>query len=396
MTPLQIKRFLSKAIASEISDVLLPVINWRQTKTGITAILPNPIWEDVFIRYAADPLRRQLEKSKLRLRYRCPMVTGSTAKQQDFAHFLRDPGNEFAVSACRRIIDAPGIEHNPLFIYGPHGCGKSHLLQALEKEFILLLGEGSVLRLNGPQFVNRDAHKLAERTDNELRQHISSAALICFDNIDTLCNRNLAQEELFHLINDCLEKGQQLVFTGNTVAHKLDVKERLTTRLSWGLSVGIEAPLTETRLAYLRALAGDAMDDTDAQEIAAFVDTNAPDMNAIQSLANRLLRGEDILQAEDQSSFDHIVNSVALHYNIRPGDIIGKRQTRAITRARQVALMLGRRLTEHKLEALGGMVGGRDHSTVIYSIREAEKRVVTDSTFAKEISLLTQVILNIK
>ena len=196
MTPLQIKRFLGKSIAPEISEVLLPVIKWRQTKTGVTAILPNPIWEDVFIRFAEIPLREELDKHNLRLRHRCPVVESAAIQQQNFETFLHDPGNEFAVSACRNIIEAPGIEHNPLFIYGPQGCGKSHLLESIKKDFIQLLGEESVLQLNGPQFVNRDAHQLAERTDNELRQNIASAALICFNNVDALINRNLAQEEL--------------------------------------------------------------------------------------------------------------------------------------------------------------------------------------------------------
>lgn len=373
----------------------MPIINWSHTKTGVTAILPNPVWEDVFLKYAADGLRTQLETRGLKLRHRCRMANAEQQEErrQSFNNFLRDPGNEFAVSACKRVVDAPGIEHNPLFLYGPSGCGKSHLLQSIAIEFAQLMSEDAILHLSGPRFVNRDAHKLAERKDNDLRQHIEHAAVILFDDVAALSSRSLAQEELFHLINNSLEQGQQLIFTGTAVPQKLQLEERLATRLGWGLSVGIEAPLLETRLAYLQALAGEALSDIDHNEIAQLVDTTVPNMRTVNELAERLLDGEDVFQVDDQSSFDSILEHVAQHFQVRPGDIIGKRQTKAIVRARQTALLLGRRLTRHNLESLGGLVGGRDHSTVIYSIREAEKRVEQDQDFAKDIQGLTQDII---
>ena len=396
MTPLQIKRHLNKSLSSELAEVLVPLINWHHTKTGVTAILPNPIWEDVFLKYAADDLRSNLESRGLKLRHRCRM---HTAEQQhnigpSFENFLHDPGNEFAISACKRVVDAPGIEHNPLYLYGPSGCGKSHLLQAIAHECVGLMGDDAVLHLHGPRFVNRDAHKLAERTENSIRNSIEAAAVIIFDDVDPLTNRSLAQEELFHLINDSLEQGKQLIFTGSLVPQKLHLEERLATRLGWGLSVGIEAPLTETRLAYLQVLAGDALSDLDKNELAQLVDTTAPNMHSILKLSERLINGEDVLRSDDQASFDSILETVAHQYAVRPGDIIGKRQTKVIVRARQAALLLGRRLTRHNLESLGGMVGGRDHSTVIYSIREAEKRIENDAQFSKDINNLTQEILS--
>lgn len=396
MTPLQIKRFLNKHLDTEIAEVLLPIINWRHTKTGVTAILPNPIWEDVFLRFAADGLRQSLESKGLKLRHRCRQhnTEQEQLRQLHFENYLRDPGNEFALSACKRVIDAPGIEHNPLYLYGPSGCGKSHLINACKSEYEQLMGADSVLVFSGPRFVNRDAHRLAERTETDIRKNIEAAAVILFDDVDPLTNRSLAQEELFHLINNSMEKGQQLIFTGSDVPQRLNLEERLATRLGWGLSVGIEAPLTETRLAFLQELAGDVLNDLDSNELAHVVDTTAPNMHHVMQLSERLLDGEDIMRNEDQASFDSILDSVGNHFNVRPGDIIGKRQTKDIVRARQAALLLGRRLTRHNLESLGGMVGGRDHSTVIYSIREAEKRIKNDEQFQRDIQSLTQDVLN--
>lgn len=395
MTPLQVKRYLRKHLQREVAEVLLPVINWRHTKTGVTAILPNPVWEEVFVKYAADGLRHSLEARGLKLRHRCKPHNALETDQRviNFDTFLHDPGNEFAVSACRRVIEAPGIEHNPLYLYGPEGSGKSHLLQAMSLEFIELMGEDAVLHLSGPRFVNRDAHQLAERTENRIRNNIESAAVILFDDIGPLSNRNLAQEELFHLINNGMERGQQLIFTGSDVAHKLQLEERLATRLDWGLSVGIDTPLTETRLALLQQLAGDVLGDLDYNEVAEVVDTTAPNMHAVVGLAQRLLEGEELSHNSENISFDSILDCVGQHYNVRSGDIIGKRQTRPVVRARQAALLLGRRLTRHNLESLGGMVGGRDHSTVIYSIRQAQQRLDKDKTFARDIEFLTREIL---
>ena len=127
--------------------------------------------------------------------------------------------------------------------------------------------------------------------------------------------------------------------------------------------------------------------------LARVVDQQAPDMHHITSLAARIKRGEDITAQTESTSFDHIVECVSSFYQLRAADIAGKRQLRPIVRARQAALLLGRRLTQHNLVALGGMVGGRDHATVIYSVRQAEQRVEKDAEFAQEIQELTQTIL---
>ncbi len=391
-------RQLRAELAPEIAEVLLPALKLRLSGTRLIALLPNTIWLEVFREHALELAERLLRPRNLALHLACRHANVEPAEGavRSFATFLTDPGNQLALAACRRAVEAPGLEHNPLYLHGPEGCGKSHLLLAIAAEYRLAAGEAGVVELSGPTFVSGDAIELADRDRGRsgLRQRIEEAAAILFDQVEALASRQLAQEELFHLINSCLDRGQQLVFAGRAAPRKLlGLEDRLATRLSWGLAIGIETPHTETRCALLRHLVGSAADDIEPVELARLVDTYAPDMHQVVRLSERLIEGERPGLREEAASFDRILQVVADRYGLRPGDIAGKRRMRQVAHARQIALLLGRRLTGHSLVALGGMVGGRDHSTVLYGIRQAEERLRADPQVARELSELTQEVL---
>src|SRR3954471_5542119 len=254
----QVTRMLETVLPAELGEVLLPALRWRQVPGRMIAVLPNQVWRDLFVEHGLDSARTFLRPHELGVHVVCRQDAEVEARDEAkrFANFLQDPGNQLALAACRRVVEAPGLEHNPLFLHGPPGCGKSHLLAAIGGEFRSMLGDHAVLELNGPRFVAREAQQLAERGQNELRERIEQAAIVCFDEVDALANRALAQEELFHLINSCLERGQQLAFAGQHAPRKLPgFEDRLITRLMWGLAVRIEPPQTETRLALVRQLA---------------------------------------------------------------------------------------------------------------------------------------------
>jgi len=385
---------LNSGLPPEIGEVLLPSFKLRSAAGRVVAVFPNQVWQDVFTEHAAEIARRALRLHGLGLQLVCRLETAAAAEGSTFATYLPDPGNQLAVAACRRAVAAPGLEHNPLYLHGPAGCGKSHLLAAVAGEYRAAMGDSGVVELDGPDFVARDAQQLSSRGDTPLRARLSEAAVVLFDQVDALAGRALAQEELFHLINGSLDRGQQLVFAGAQAPRRLDgIEDRLVTRLGWGLAVAIEAPHIETRLALLRRLAGEAADGIEAAELARMVDTFAPDMHQVVRLAERLAEGERPGTGAEIASFDRILQVVADRFSLRPGDIAGKRRHRNVAQARQLALLLGRRLTGHSLDALGGMVGGRDHSTVLYGIRQAEERLKADPALAKEMSELTQAVL---
>ena len=291
----QYLKALAQALPKELAEVLLPPLRLRANASRLIVAVPNAVWRDVFQDLAAEHLRGLLRPKGLSLQVICRLdvANRSTTNDQRFTSFLQDPGNQLALTACRRAVEAPGLEHNPLYLHGPAGCGKSHLLTAIAAEYRNMLDEHAVVAFTGPDFVAREAQRLAERGSSPLRQRLDKAALIIIDAVDALANRALAQEELFHLINSALERGQQLVICGSAAPRKLaGFEDRLISRLAWGLSVAIEPPHAETRLALLRRLCDQAANDISADELVRLVDTFAPDMHQVVKLAERLREGE--------------------------------------------------------------------------------------------------------
>ncbi|MDA3960986.1 MAG: DnaA/Hda family protein [Planctomycetota bacterium] len=395
-TPSALNRLLHKHLPAHLAEVLVPAVGWRVTTKRATAVVPNQVWEDLFTAHASELIAEPLAAQGLELavQSRADEVDAVQSRRPRLSNFLQDPGNQFALSAGRQTLEAPGLEHNPLYLHGPAGCGKSHLLNALAAEAELLFGSEQVMTLDGHTWVAHQAQELAEHGTGPLRERIEQSAYVVFDSVEALGNRSLAQEQLFHLINNCMESGQQLVLAGGAPPRKIPgLEDRLVTRLSWGLAVALDPPMLETRLALLRQLAGDASSEHGAEGLARLVEALAPDMRQTVLLSERLMRGERLGLGKERASFDRVLECVARRYSIRPGDIAGKRRHRSVAQARQTCLLLGRRLTGHSLEALGGMVGGRDHSTVLYSIRQAEERLNKETEFGQEIAELTQEIL---
>lgn len=384
-----VRAALARELPAELAEVLLPNLRLRVSGQRLHAVLPNRMWLDAFRTGAGEVAERAAAAVGLVLVV-AARDDAAVDTPRTFDGFVEDPGNRLALAACRRAAREPGLAHNPLYLHGPAGSGKSHLLAALAAEFEVSAGAGGAALFSGDVFVARWAQALAGREAHPLKELIAGAALVACDGVDALAGRQLAQEQFFLLINEALERGQQVVVSGREAPHRLpEFEARLATRLGWGLTVGIEAPLLETRIAVLRRLSPAAA-DIDAGELAALVESFAGDMHAVADLAARIELGDrPDLGAGEETSFDRILQAVAERFGVRPGDITGAGRTRQVARARQAALLLGRRLTGHGLVALGGMVGGRDHSTVLYGIRQAEARLAEDPEFARELAELT-------
>jgi chromosomal replication initiator protein len=395
LTPNGIRRSLARQLPAEVAELLALAVEYRCSTRGVTVVIPNALWEEVFRRHAEAVVERLTRRVGLRLRIVSlqDAVADAVAGDATFATFLADPGNQFALTSCRRIVESPGTEHNPLLLHGPHGCGKTHLLCGVAAAYREQLGDKAVVSFTGAGFVRTDARSLADQMTSDLHRRLDQAVLVCFDDVDQLAGQHLAQEELYLLINHCLEQGRQLLITALQPPPQIaGLEDRLATRLAWGLSVAIDLPLAETRLALLRARAGEVADDIPAAELAQLIDTIAPDMRQVVDLATRLRAGERVTRG--RTHFDRIIDCVANRLGLRPGDIAGKHRHRPIAIARQTALLLGRRLTDHSLVALGGMLGGRDHATVLYNIQKAEQRLATDPAYATLVTSLTQAVLH--
>ncbi len=384
----RVRHELARILPPEVAEVLLPALRLRISAGRLYAVLPNRLWLDAFRQVANAAVERAALAAGLSL-----SVAARDDAAVEFARtldgFAEDPGNQLALAACRLVVREPGLGHNPLYLHGPAGTGKSHLVAAVASEFGATAGEDGAALCSGDEFVARWAQALAGREAHPLKDLVRSAALLALDGVDALAGRQLAQEQFFLLVNEALERGQQVLVSGRVPPHLLpDFEERLATRLGWGLSVALELPLLETRIAVLRRLSQTAA-EIDPGELATMVETWAADMHAVAELAARLELGERPGVGGEDVSFDRILKSVAVRYGVRSGDITGAGRTRQVMLARQAALLLGRRLTGHALVALGGMVGGRDHSTVMYGIRQAEERAARDPAFVQELAEIT-------
>lgn len=395
LNPLQ--RKLRRELPAAIADVLLPALTWRISKRRVTISVSNPLWREVFDQYASKLCQQTVESSGRQLTVLSPdpLENSHDKRKRTFKEFLTDPGNQFALATCRSICDAPGMLHNPLYIYGPPGVGKSHLISAIVHHFHQSLGNESAVYWSGREFVDTIVHQLAQRDQGSLHPTLQQASLIAVDDLEEIGDRAVAQEELYLLINHALEMGQQLVFGSRLPPRRIaHIEDRVSTRLSWGLCIGIDPPANETKSRFLRSVAGSFADDLSSNEISNLLRNYGNDMHHVLELGKRLATGERPEFDTPRASFDRILATVADSLGIRAGDIAGKGRQRQLVQARQASLLLGRLLTNHSLVALGGMVGGRDHSTVLHSLRQAQLRIDEDAQFAAWINDLQQEILS--
>ena len=405
----RLRSALTAELAPEIAEILLEILVIRQDPDGVSLQVPNAAWTHVIRNLALPSAMRWAERALpgvavrvVELDAAAPVVPAYGAKAHVFTDFLADPGNQIAFATSRRVVEQPGLEHNPLFLHGPAGCGKSHLLQAICGEYQKMLGPDAAVLLTGSEFVASGAQELSQRSgdrapDGSLRRRLDAAAVIGLDGVDALGGRDLAQEELFHIINGALDRGVQLLFAARHPPRRLPhFTERLASRLAWGLTVGLDAPHLETRVALVRRIAGNALNQADIAQITALVEAQAPDMHQAVILAERLRRGGIELAAASRpagAGFDRIVQVVADHFSLRPGDLTGQRRHSEIVHARGLALLLGRRLTGHSMESLGGMVGGRDHTTVLHALRSTEAKIAANPTLQLTLDELTRRVL---
>lgn len=366
---------------SELAEVLLPAMTLSFVDGQIRVVGRSEPWNEAFQEYALGLCQAFLQQCRPPL----VIILGSDATasgtHEDMDGFLGDPGNRLAWAACRRVIEAPGLDHNPLYLHGPAGCGKTHLLRAIAREFDQMLGAGAAVLMTGDDLVAHLAQDLASQGPSDIRRAIEQATVILVDGIDALTDRALAQEELFHVVNATLDRGAQLVVAGRLPPKRLqNFEDRLVSRLSWGLTVGIEPAQIETRLALVRRLAGRQVATIPPERLASVVEQLAPDMASATALAQRLNTSGALPEVTGRPavSFERILHLVADHYSLRPRELAGKRRHREVVHARGLALLLGRELTGHSLKALGAMVGGRDHATVINAIRTTEERLTAD------------------
>ena len=309
--------------------------------------------------------------------------------QYTFDNFVEGKSNQLARAASLQVALNTGAAYNPLFVCGGVGLGKTHLMHAVGNAICQGNPTAKVFYLRSEQFVADMVKALQHNVMNDFKRYYRSADVLLIDDIQFFAKKERSQEEFFHTFNALLEGQHQIVLTCDRYPREVEgVEERLKSRFGWGLSVAIEPPELETRVAILKSKAARSrieLPDDCAFFIAKRFRSNIRELEGAlhRVVANASFRGhpidleftkealKDLLAVQDKViSLENIQKTVAEYYKIRVSDLLSKRRNRSVTRPRQIAMALSKEITNHSLPEIGDAFGGRDHTTVLHACRK--------------------------
>ena len=314
-----------------------------------------------------------------------------------FENFIKGPSNQFAYAAAQAVAANPSGAYNPLFIYGPSGLGKTHLLNAIQIEIKKNHPDFNIVYVDCEMFTNEIIAAVKSATTEQFRQKYRRADVLLIDDIQFLAGKESTQEEFFHTFNTLHNDGRQIVIASDRPAKEIkSLEERLRTRFEWGLTADIQPPDFETRVAIVKRkaelLSLDLPNDV-AEYIANHLKQNIRQLEgAVKKLnAYYMLEGispcigvtttaiKDTLNDTQPIpvTIEKIVNEVARTYNVLPADIRGKKRNANVSAARQMTMYIIREVTGMSMEAIGQEFQ-RDHSTVVYSVKTMEENINRD------------------
>jgi chromosomal replication initiator protein len=309
-----------------------------------------------------------------------------------FATFVEGKSNQLGLAAARQVAENPGGAYNPLFIYGGVGLGKTHLMQAVGNAMVAKNPNAKVVYLHSERFVADMVKALQLNAINDFKRYYRSMDALLIDDIQFFAGKERSQEEFFHTFNSLLEGGRQIILTCDRFPKEINgLEERLKSRFGWGLTVAVEPPELETRVAILMKKAEQVnieLPHEAAFFIAQRIRANVRDLEgalkrviASANFTGRAIDVElvrealkDLLALQDkQVGIDNIQRVVCEYYKIKMNDMISKRRSRSVARPRQVAMALAKELTNHSLPEIGEAFGGRDHTTVLHACRKIKE-----------------------
>jgi chromosomal replication initiator protein len=321
-----------------------------------------------------------------------------------FDSFVVGTSNQFAHAAAKRICDDPGCVYNPLFIYGGVGLGKTHLINAIGNEIVDRFPGKVIYYVSAEQFTNEVISSIRHEKMGEFKDKYRNADILLVDDIQFIAGKTATQEEFFHTFNSLYARQSQIVVSSDRAPMDIsDITDRLRSRFGMGLIADIQCPEVETKVAilYKKAEADRLIVPEDvAYFIASRVKSNIRELEGCLiklgahssltgmpidiALARNVLR--DLISDEDKPlTADGIVKSVGDYFGIKPVDIKGKKRTKEIANARQIAMYIVKQLTPLSLSDIGRAFGGKDHATVIYSVKQIEEKRSSDENLSKGI-----------
>ena len=324
-----------------------------------------------------------------------------------FDTFVEGKSNQLAKAASIQVAQNVGRAYNPLFLYGGVGLGKTHLMHAIGNEIIKGSPSANIVYLHSERFVSDMVKALQHNAINAFKEYYRTVDALLIDDIQFFAGKERSQEEFFHTFNTLLENKHQVVLTCDRYPKEIKgLEERLKSRFGWGLPVAIEPPDLETRVAILMskaALTGVDLPDEVAFFVGKRIRSNVRELEGAlrRVIANSQFTGKpitlefakealrDLIALQDRLiNVENIQKTVAEYFKIRSADLLSAKRTRSVTRPRQIAMALAKELTNHSLPEIGGMFGGRDHTTVLHACRKVQELRESDNKFAEDYSNL--------
>jgi chromosomal replication initiator protein len=329
-----------------------------------------------------------------------------------FTNFVNGKANQIARAAAIQVAENPGTAYNPLFIYGGTGLGKTHLLQAIGTEVLKRNPRAKVRYIHAEQFVADVVRAYQHKSFDSLKRYYRSLDLFLIDDVQFFVGKSRSQEEFFYTFNALFEAHKQVAITSDCFPKEMTgIEERLISRFGWGLTVAVEPPELEMRVAILLKKAendGVRLDENVAFFIAKHIRSNVRELegalkrvlayarfnNAVVSVTTAREALKDLLAVLNrQVSIENIQKTVADYFKIKVSEMYSKKRFRSVARPRQVAMALAKELTQQSLPEIGEAFGGRDHTTVLHACRKTAELRESDQEFARDYAQLQQILL---
>lgn len=324
--------------------------------------------------------------------FKKPLYCSNINKKHNFENFIEGKSNQLARAAASQVANNPGNSYNPLFLYGQTGLGKTHLLHAIGNGILEYKYNIKIIYMHSERFVQDMVRALKNNAIEKFKLYYRSVDALLIDDIQFFAHKERSQEELFHTFNALLEGNQQIILTSDRYPKEIiGVEDRLKSRFGWGLTVAIDPPELETRVAILIKKADEnniKLPDEVAFFIAKHLRSNVRELegalNRIIMNANFTHRSitidlvrealHDILALQEKLiTIDNIQKKVAEYYKIKVSDLLSRRRSRSVARPRQMAMAMAKELTNHSLPEIGNAFSGRDHTTVLHACRKIKQ-----------------------
>ena len=435
-------QFIWKQISERVQNLISPISYNTYIKTlepvdilGRVLVLKaeTPLGANTIMKKHADKLRDAMAKCDLGVKDFRLVVEGSDEFSMDyeedasenfqaspinknftFDSFVAGTGSKFVYAAAKSVAENPGEAFNPLFIYGESGLGKTHLMHAIANHINRLYPDKKVLYTTCENFLNEFIDSIAQKNSAKFRFHYRNVDVLMIDDIQFLKNKTQVQEEFFHTFNELSAQNKQIVLTSDRPPKEIaTLEERLRTRFEGGMIADIQPPDTETKIAILKRKALDRKCPMPDDVLEFLARDSGHDVRTLEgrltkvifasklheepislNLAKRAL-SESVGESSEQEDItpDTIVNAVCGYFNQQRGDLIGKGKKADVVKARQICAYLLCEMLSLPLVSIGKILGGRDHTTIMYARDKMEQLASLNDRVAKEIDDIKSIVL---